>query len=343
MKLIKPKPLNKGDTIALISPSAGLVPIFPHRLDNAIKFLEREGFKVKEFSCTRKMNGWESAPAEERAKDIMAAFEDPEVKAIICTIGGTVANQTLKYLDFEKIRNNPKIFCGYSDITNLHYAIFTKSKLSTFYGPCAMTQFAEYPKPLQYTLDYFFKAVSSKEPIGKIKASKEWTDETLNWGKKLDLERARNLIPNPSYVWLRKGKAEGNLIGGCLPSVTHLAGTSFWPDYKNSILFLEIPEGQEFDKGEPPSYVDWYLEHLKLTGVFDKIKGLIFGRPFKYSEKDVEKLKKKIVERTSDYDFPILFGADIGHTDPMITIPLGVRAEVDSDTNSFIILEPATS
>src|SRR3989344_3230586 len=121
MELIKPRKLIKGDTIAILSPSAGLAAIFPHRLDNAIKFLESEGYKVKEFSCTRKINGWESAPAKERAKDIMEAFLNKEVKTIICTIGGNTINKTLKYLDFGKIKENPKIFCGYSDISVLHY------------------------------------------------------------------------------------------------------------------------------------------------------------------------------------------------------------------------------
>ncbi len=166
--LIKPNKLQKGDIIAIISPSAGLGKRYPHRIDNAIKFLESQGYKVKEFPSTRKSSGWESAPAEERAKDIMGAFLDKEVKAIISSIGGTVAIQTLKYLDFEKIKENPKIFCGYSDISNLHYAFLTQANLITFYGPCAMTQFGEYPKPLSYTLEYFNKAVTSEKPIGKI-------------------------------------------------------------------------------------------------------------------------------------------------------------------------------
>jgi len=337
--LIKPKRLQEGDTIAIISPSAGLGKRYPHRIDNAIKFLESQGYKVKEFPSTRKNNGWESAPAEERAKDIMAAFLDKEVKAIISTIGGTVAIQTLKYLDFEKIKENPKIFCGYSDISNLHYAFLTQANLVTFYGPCAMTQFGEYPKPLDYTFEYFNKAVISEKPIGKITPSKEWTEEVLDWSKKLDLTRPRKLKKNKGFEWLRKGKAEGKIIGGCLTSIVHLPGTKYWPDYKDKILFLEIPEGQKFDQGEPLPYVDWYMEQLNILEVFNQIKGLIFGRPFKYNEDEAEMLKKKILERTKDYDFPILLGADIGHTDPMITIPIGTNVMIDSETNTFEFLE----
>jgi len=338
MELIKPRKLKKGDTIAIISPSAGLAAIFPHRLDNAIKFLKSRGFKIKEFSTTRKINGWESAPAKERAEDIMDAFTDSEINAIICTIGGEVANQTLKYLDFEKIRQNPKIFCGYSDISVLHYALYTKSNLMTYYGPCALTQFGEYPEPLKYTLDYFFRAVSSDKPIGIIESSKEWTEEVLDWGQKVDLTRPRKMIPNIGFEWLREGKAKGEIIGGCISSIVHLKGTEYWPNHKEKIFFWEIPEGQNFDEGEPISTVDALLADLELAGVFKEISAMIVGRSFHYSKEDTKKLKEIILERTKDYSFPIVLGLDIGHTDPQITIPLGAKAEIDSEKNLFEIL-----
>lgn len=343
MKLIKPVRLGKGNTIALISPSAGLPAIFPHRLDNAIKFLKSEGYKVKEFSATRKSKGWESAPARERAKNVMEAFLDKDVKAIICTIGGEVANQILEYLDFAKIRQNPKIFCGYSDISVLHYAIHTQSGLITFYGPAAMTQFGEHPKPLDHTVRHFYRAVASDGVIGKIEPSEKWTDELLDWSKKLDLERPRKLNKNKGYEWLRNGEAKGKIIGGCISSIIHLRGTKYWPDYKRKVLFWEIPEAQDFTKGEPLSSVDSYLADLRLSGVFDQISGMIVGRPFRYSKEDNEKLKEIILKRTEGYKFPILYGADIGHTDPQITVPLGLEARINSKDNTFEILESAVS
>ncbi len=337
MNLTYPPKLSKGDTIAIISPSSGLAAIFSHRLDNAIKFLESQGYKIKEFPTTRKNNGWESAPAEERAKDIMDAFTDKEVKAIICAIGGDVANQTLEHLDFEKIRKNQKIFCGYSDISVLHYAINKKSGLITFYGPCAMTQFGEFPKPLDYTIEYFNKALVDGR-IGKINPSKEWTDEILDWGEKKDLERPRELKENSGYQWLKKGKAEGEIIGGCISSIVHLIGTQYWPNHTEKIFFWEIPEGQDFSKGEPLSSIDSLLADLKNSGIFEQIGGMIIGRPFRYSDEEKEKLKEKIIERTKNYNFPILFGADIGHTDPQITIPLGAKTKINSEENLFEIL-----
>ncbi len=337
--LIKPKKLKKGDTIAVISPSSGMANRYPHRIDRAINFFESEGYKIKEFPTTRKSNGWESAPAKERAKDIMSAFLDKEVSAIIASIGGTVATQTLKYLDFEKIKENPKIFCGYSDNSVLHYAFHAQSNLVTFYGPCMMTQFAEYPRPLKYTLKYFKKALTTEKLIGRIYPSENWTEEILDWSKKMDLTRPRKLKNNDGFEWIRKGEAKGRLLGGCLTSIVHLPGTKYWPDHEDKILFLELPEGEKFDKGEPLPYVDWYLEQLEILGVYRKIKGLIFGRPFRYDDKENKILKEKLLERTEGYDFPILFGADIGHTDPQITLPLGVEARISSEENSFDILE----
>ncbi len=334
MDLIKPSLLKEGDTIAIISPSGGLATLVPHRIDNSINFLKSQGYKIKEFSCTRKNNGWESAPAEERAKDIMDAFLDKEVNAIICSIGGNTLNKTLKYLDFSKIAENPKILCGYSDISVLHYAIYKKCNMITFYGPCAMTQFGEFPIPLNYTLDYFNRAIVTGK-IGNVVASPEWTDEVLDWFQKKDLERPRKLIENDGFEWLKKGKAEGKIIGGCLHSLTHLIGTDYWPDHKGKILFIETPEGENFMKGESLAEVDAQLCDLELVGIFKEIKGLVVGRPFGYSSEEKRNFKKIILDNTKDYNFPILYGVDIGHTDPQITIPLGSRTEIDSEKNLF--------
>ncbi len=343
MKLIKPPSLQKGDSIAIVAPSSGLAALFPHRLERAVKFLEKIGYKIKVFPTARSIKKWSSGSPKERACDINNAFEDNEVKAIICSIGGIVANQTLKYINFDIIRKKPKIFCGYSDISVLHYAFHTVAGLVTFYGPCAMTQFGEYPEPLKYTVNHFEMAVGNNKPIGRINPSEKWTDEVLDWANKLDIERPRGLKTNSGFQWLREGKVSGRVMGGCISSIVHLRGTKFWPNQKDRIFFIEISEGQESSSGEPLSYVDSYLTNLEISGVFQDINGLIVGRPFRYTNEDTEELKRIILEQTKEYDFPILFGADIGHTDPMITIPLGTKVELDSNSNSFVFLESGTS
>jgi muramoyltetrapeptide carboxypeptidase LdcA involved in peptidoglycan recycling len=327
--------------IAFISPSSGSGALFHHRIDNAKKIFENLGFKVKEFPTTRKFLDGNAGTPEERVADIHSAFEDPQVKAIICNIGGLSCNELLDLIDYNVIRKNPKIFCGYSDITLLHHAFHKKTDLITFYGPAVMTQFAEFPRPLEYTLNHFFKVVSNINPIGKIEPSKEWTDEVLDWSQKDDLKRPRKMNKNEGYVWIKQGKISGKIFGGCLPSILQLKGTKYDVEYDNKILLIETPEGQDFKKGEPLDYVASQIVDLKNIGIFDKIIGLIIGRGFGYSQQEREKLKEIIMKHTKKYDFPVLFNADIGHSDPMITIPLNVKVTLDSENNIFSIDEGA--
>ncbi len=338
-ELIKPKKLLQGDTIGVIAPSAGNANIFPHRIESAVKSLERLGYKVKFATHSLERNGHTSSDPEKRANDIHDMFKDNEVSAIICTIGGDHSNQLLKYLDFEIIKNNPKIFIGFSDISVLHYAFIKNANLQTFYGPCLMTQFGEYPDILSYTLEYFNKAVTSSNPIGNIIPSEEWTSEILDWTMKKDLERPRKLVRSDGYEWLKQGSASGSIIGGCVPSINHLAGTEYWIDPINSIFFIDIPEGYEFGKGLPIHSLDAYLSDLDNLGVFESISGLIIGRPYNYSLEEYNALKKIILYYTKKYDYPILLNVNIGHSDPIITLPLGVNVTMDSRQNKFIINE----
>ena len=342
MKPIKPHRLEKGDTIAFIAPAAGLAALTLHRLEKGKEFFEELGYKVKIFPTAKKNSGISSDTAENRAKDIMEAFEDKKIKAIITAIGGNTSHQTLEYLDFEVIRKNPKIFCGYSDITSLHLAFYSQIGLVVFYGPAVITQFGENPKPDEFTIKHFFKAVT--EAIGEVKPSKQWTDDkSVDWINKDDLKKKRKYKKNKDYEWLKEGKAKGKILGGCLPVILHLAGTKYWPDFKEKILLLETSEGEDFRKGESLANVDSALGDLRNLGIFKQVKGIVFGRGFGYTEEQIKQLKEIILYNTRDYNFPILYNVDIGHTDPIITIPLGVETELDSSKNKFEILESGVS
>jgi muramoyltetrapeptide carboxypeptidase len=338
-KLVKPKKLEKGDTIGIIAPSAGNANFFPHRIDTAIKCLEKLGFKVKFAKHSLENIGYVSSIAKLRAKDICDMFEDDSVSAILCTIGGNHSNQILKYIDFELVKRNPKIFMGYSDISVLHYAMISNANLQTFYGPCIMTQFGEFPEILPYTLEYFKKAVCELDVIGNILSSESWTSEILDWSFKKDLDRARILNKSTGYDWLRGGFASGKIIGGCIPSINHLAGTKFWVDPSNCIFFIDIPEGHEFGVGLSISELDSYLADLDNLGVFKKITGLIIGRPYNYSLEDYSKLKELILNYVEEYDYPVVLDVNIGHSDPIITLPLGAYVTLDSNKNKFSINE----
>jgi len=338
MKLNIPKKINKGDIIGIVSPSAGLGPIFPHRVKQAEKNLIKLGFRVKYAKNSLRNYGYVSASAKDRVDDIHEMFLDKKVKAVVALIGGDHSNQLLKYLNFEIIKNNPKIFIGYSDITVLHLAFAAKAKLRTFYGPCVISELGEYPEILKYTSDYFKKALVNIEPIGNILQSEFWTWEFLDWFKMEDQDRARFMNVASGYEWWKKGIASGEIFGGCVPSINHLAGTEYWIDFKDKIMFIDIPE-ENPGKKLPLSSLDSFLADLDNIGVFKSIKGLIIGRPYFYNDDDNKKLKEMIIYYTKDYNYPILFNANIGHVSPIITVPLGAITYLDSEANVFRIEE----
>lgn len=342
MQIIKPPASRRGDTVGLVSPSGGIAQLVPHRVAQGEKMLQEMGFKTLIGKNALKKTGYTAGTPEERASDINELFANTEVKAIICFIGGFHSNQLLKHLDFDLIKRNPKIFCGFSDASVLHFALYTKAQLGAFYGPAVFTHFGE-PFGLDpYTCEYFERATMQSKAIGKVSASQEWTDEFLDWFKKTDLERPRHMFKNTGYKWLRKGVADGLAIGGCITSIIHLRGTDYWPDFSRAIFFWEIPESvADLSKGEPVSRIDAHLTDLELSGVFRQCSGMIVGRPKGYTNQDVEQLERIILDRTCDFNFPILMNINIGHTDPIITLPLGVRVRLDSSQNLFEILEPA--
>lgn len=341
--MIKPYSLKKGDVIGLVSPSAPLAGLYSHRLKKGIEFLTSLGFKVRIGKNALKVTDYTAGTPRERAEDINEFFGDKNIKGIFSFIGGNHSNQILEYLDFSLIEKNPKVFMGYSDITILDIALYKKSNLVTFYGPMVLTQFAEFPRTFSYTEEYFLKAVMCPSRLGVVKPSIFWTDEILDWSKKEDLLRARRVKRNKGWSWLREGKGEGRIIGGCINSLMHLRGTEYWPDFNGAIFFWEIPESEcDFRKGEKVESIDAYLTDLDLSGVFRAINGMIVGRPYRYNEKEINNLVNVIKKRTEKYSFPILFNVDIGHTDPMITIPLGVRVRIDSKENIFEFLESGT-
>ena len=336
-----PPSLSVGSTVALISPSARLNDLIPHRITRATNFLSSIGYNVEMIYTALPSNFTLKQSALHRAAEIHKAFSNPQISAIICTIGGFTCNELVEYLDYELIKANPKIFCGYSDITLLHYVLFKHADLRTFYGPAAFLQWAEFPSVFSFTAEHFIKAVTSTESIGQFPVSEEWTDECLDWFQKLDLTRARTLKQNPGWRWIRQGTAKGMMFGGCLPCVLQLCGTKHdLLSYKEVILILELPEGEEFDKPTPLQMAQTQTSDLANRGVFDDIAGLVLGRPFKYNEEMTQKWEKYILELTEGKAFPVLSRVDVGHTDPQLTIPFGAVAEMDSEKNIWAILEP---
>lgn len=336
-ELVSPKQLQKGDLISIVSPSAGLGELFPHRIKDGIRALERMGFRVKVEKNALNRKGWVSGTVEERVGDLHSAFSDHEVKCVMASIGGDHSNQLLKHIDYGLIRKNPKIFIGYSDISVLHYALQSKSGLRTFYGPCLISELGEYPDVLDYTKDSFMKTLVDGSS-GEICASKEWTDDFLDWFNEENHTRKRILHPSSGYVWWREGRAEGRILGGCIPSINHTLGTEYWIDPQGTLFFIDVPEG---GPGEPidMATLDSFFADLDNAKVFENIVGLIIGRPYRFSEELQVELKEIVLKYAGSYDYPILYNANIGHCAPSITLPFGVLAELDSSRNLFLVAE----
>lgn len=326
--------LRRGDTIGIVSPSWGGAGKFPHRVANGIAYLESQGFRTRLAPHALGRHGYVSGTAEERASDIHEMFRAPEVKAIIAAVGGDHSCHLLPHLDFDLIRESPTVFMGYSDITVLNVAIWKETGLVTFNGPARITDFAEYPAPFEYTVESFRRAVCSSEAPGRIPPALAWTEEILSWATKADLERARHLTPADGWRWLRRGTAEGPLVGGCLESLQHLRGTRFWPDTEGAVLFLETSE-----EHPTPATVDGILMDYENMGVFENLSALLFGRPMRYSEEEKAELRRVILERTAQYSFPVVADMDFGHTAPQFVRPIGCRARVDGSTGTFEVLE----
>jgi muramoyltetrapeptide carboxypeptidase LdcA involved in peptidoglycan recycling len=310
--------------------------MFPHRVERGVQHLHSLGFEVRMGPHALNQRGLVSESPENRADDIHIMFSDPEVTAIVAAIGGDHSCHLLPLLDFDLIRQNPKIFMGFSDITVLNVAIWKRTGLVTFNGPALLTDFAEYPRMFDYTERYLQKALCEPRPIGVVEPSTWWTEEFLDWEKKQDLARPRARHCSAGWRWLKGGAAEGVLIGGCLESLEHLRGTGFWPDWQDAIMFFETSE-----EAPPPERVDSLIMDYDNMGVLERLKGMIVGRPMRYSEEEKQQLREVVLERTSRYAFPIVTDMDFGHTAPQFTLPIGCRARIDVKRQRFEIVDAA--
>lgn len=309
--------------------------MFPHRVERARGYLESLGLKVRLMENAAGVDGWVSAPAKARAEDIHQAFLDEEVGVVLAAIGGNHSNQVLPFLDYDLIRAHPRVFQGYSDVTVLHWAFLKQAGLSTFYGPALVPELGEYPRVLPFTDRFLRSAWFGSERI-VFEPAEEWTDELLDWREKQDLTRPRELRPSEGWITVRGGAAEGWLLGGCLETVCwHVKGSATWLDPAGAVLFLETSE-----EAPSPAHVDAYLTDLEQLRVFDAVAALVFGRPYGYDEERAKTLWRVVAERTESGGIPVLANVDFGHTDPMLTVPLGATARLDADARQLELVEP---
>lgn len=300
--MIIPNKLNIGDIIGVVAPSNPIIGENIEELEKAKKIIEDKGFKVKfsknVFSNT---NGY-SATAKEKAEDLNEMFLDKNVKMIWCAKGGENSNSVLDYLDYDIIKNNPKIICGYSDITSLTNAIYEKTGLVTFSGTN-------------------FKTIATDETDYSLnEAMKRFCDCSLELGKEDDVD-----------LTINEGLTEGILVGGNLSLIYGLTCGKYALDFKDKILFLE-----ELGYESSPTLVSNHLYYMKQNGVFDLIKGLWIGN---YEHETNIPLEKIVLDTIGDkINYPIVKSNYFGHIERKTVIPIGTRAKMDTSKKRKVIL-----
>jgi len=346
--MIKPKHLQRGDTVAVVSLSSGILgeDWAIHKLDIARERLENDfGLKVVVMPNALKGVDYLDRHPEARARDWMDAFRDPEIKAVISAIGGDDTIRLLPYIDFDVLRANPKIFTGFSDTTSNHFMLH-KAGLVSYYGASLMTTFAEYVRIDDYTERMIRQTLFDPQPELDIPSAPYWYDDEDEkiWWKEENRNVLRPYHPEEiGYEILQgSGVVEGELLGGCLDVFIMLTGTAVWPsleEWRGKLLFLET---SEVDMSA--ELLTWILRNLAAQGIFDAVKGILVGKPARRSKYEPYKeVYRRVVGREAGRpELPILYNVNIGHAWPIGVLPIGVRARLDADRKTLRLLERAT-
>jgi len=320
-----PNKLKAGDQIRVVAPSRSM-SIIPEDVRKTATFnLEKLGLKVSFGKHVEENDSFNSSSTKSRLADLHDAFADPQVKGVFTVIGGFNSNQLLNGIDWDLIKKNPKIFCGLSDITVLSNAIYAKTDLVTYSGMHYST-FGQ--KILQdYNVNYFKRCLIESGPF-EIKPSEKWSNDS--WYKNQD---ARKFMINEGWWILNEGSAKGISVGGNLSSFKLLFGTEYMPNLKNSILFLEDDNFTTNDVNE----FDRQLQALMYQKNFKKVRALLIGR-FEIGSGITRELLTKIIASKQELkNVPVIANIDFGHTDPMITFPIGGEVKLNAQKeNSFI-------
>jgi muramoyltetrapeptide carboxypeptidase len=316
-QLIKPARLRQGDLVGLIAPGGHTSD---GAIDKAVRNIETLGFRVKPGANLREVHGNYAGQVQQRLDDLHAMFADPQVKAIWCIRGGSGCISLLAHLDYKLIRANPKVLLGYSDITALHLAIHRHAGLVTFHGPVASSTMSD------YSSEHMLAVLTEPQPTYRIPMA---------------LENSRRAVDAPHFAMrtVHGGLATGPLMGGNLSLVSALAGTPYAADFRNSILFLE-------EVNEAPYRIDRWMTQLDLSVGFAKAAGVMIGicEECGPEHEDISlTLDQTFDLHLQPLKIPAVTGYSIGHIRNQFTIPMGVRATLDTERQTMTLLEPAVS
>ncbi len=314
----KPEHLNHGDLVGVIAPASA--PPNPKALDQAIGVLESLGFRVKLARNVRKRWGFLAGSDRERAADLMDAFTDRRIKAVLCVRGGYGTARLLPLLDFRHIAAHPKIFVGYSDITSLHCAFLLKANLLSFHGPMLNSDFCKEHFP-RFTLDAFLRTLTEPRAPGSI--CQGYRKATIKV--------------------LQPGIASGRLLGGNISILCATLGTPYQPWFRNRILFFE-------DVDEVPYRFDRMLTHLLNAGLLQQVAGVAIGVNPGCKDPKAAKVKEYrqtledvFRERLLPLGVPVVMGLPFGHVRLNATLPIGGMCTLDANKGDLRITEPVVS
>jgi len=325
-----PNKLKSGDEIRVIAPARTMKIINEETRNIANKRFEKLGLKVTFGKHVEECDEFTSSSVESRIEDLHDAFLDSNVKAIFTVIGGFNSNQLLAHIDYNLIKENPKILVGFSDITALQNAIYAKTGLVTYSGPHYSSFGMKYG--FEYTLDYFKKMLLEDNEV-ELTSSDVWSNDA--WF--IDQEK-REFFKNHKMFGINNGKAEGKIIGGNLSTLLLLTGTEYMPSFsEDTILFIE--NDASVSGGIYLAEFDRMLQALIHQPGFENVKGVVLGRAEKSSDMNLEKWKLLIKNKKELENIPVIADADFGHTTPIFTFPIGGHAKilVEGEKLSLII------
>lgn len=303
-KVIKPKRLQQGAKVGIAAPGSSITEI---ELNEITSFLQKNGYSFYHRKDIVDKKGYLAGNDNRRADEINEMFADTSISAVLFARGGYGCMRILDLLDYELIKNNPKIIIGYSDITAILAAIFSITGLVGFHGPVGISTFND------YSMNYLKRILIDAEEVNY-----------------------QNPISEELEV-LNIGTAQGTLIGGNLSIITALVGTKYLPSFENKILFLE-------EIGEEPYRVDRMLIQLKLSGELQKLSGILIGAFTNCDAKEKENsltLTEVFEDILLPFNIPILKNLSFGHITNKFTLPFGIKAKINTKEKTFNLLEPA--
>lgn len=312
-----PAKLRPGDEVRVVSPSTGLGFVSEELRETAAERLGGLGLRCSFTGTGEVLDRFGSSPVEDRVFELREAFADPDVKGLLTIIGGYNSNQLLARLDYDLIQENPKVLCGYSDITALGNAILARTGLVTYSGPHFST--FSMRRGIEYTLDHFARCLMQAEPYD-VEPADHWSDDP--W---YEDQENRNFVPNPGYEVLSEGEAQGRLLGGNLGTFALLFGTPYMPDLDRTILLLED------DEEIKPELFDRTLQSLIHQPGFENVRGIVLGRFQPASNMDPDALTKIVQSKPELNRIPVVTNASFGHTTPSFTFPVGGTGSLRAD------------